>query len=96
MVGKPVNPKCGLLVECVGNRHDDSFVAVFLAGWWRFIKGLFGMQLVEVEVAAASALVLVAYSASYCCTLYSSYFLRSQLIGTDFLASIKQEPLRVF
>ena len=24
MVGKPVNPKCGLLVECVGNRHDDN------------------------------------------------------------------------
>ena len=24
MVGKPVNPKCGLLVECVGNRHDDT------------------------------------------------------------------------
>ena len=24
MVGKPVNPKCGLLVECVGNRHDDK------------------------------------------------------------------------
>ena len=24
MVGKPVNPKCGLRVECVGNRHDDN------------------------------------------------------------------------
>ena len=24
MVGKPVNPKCGLRVECVGNRHDDT------------------------------------------------------------------------
>ena len=24
VVGKPVNPKCGLRVECVGNRHDDS------------------------------------------------------------------------
>ena len=23
VVGKPVNPKCGLRVECVGNRHDD-------------------------------------------------------------------------
>ena len=28
MVGKPVNPKCGLLVECVGNRHDDTVVVV--------------------------------------------------------------------
>ena len=26
VVGKPVNPKCGLRVECVGNsRHDDSY-----------------------------------------------------------------------
>jgi len=24
VVGKPVNPKCGLRVECVGNRHDDK------------------------------------------------------------------------
>ena len=24
MVGKPVNPKCGLRVECVGNRHDNK------------------------------------------------------------------------
>ena len=24
VVGKPVNPKCGLRVECVGNRHDDN------------------------------------------------------------------------
>ena len=23
MVGKPVIPKCGLRVECVGNRHDN-------------------------------------------------------------------------
>ena len=25
MVGKPVIPKCGLRVECVGNRHDNSY-----------------------------------------------------------------------
>ena len=28
VVGKPVNPKCGLLVECVGNthfRHDSAY-----------------------------------------------------------------------
>ena len=24
MVGKPVVPKCGLRVECVGNRHDNK------------------------------------------------------------------------
>ena len=31
VVGKPVNPKCGLRVECVGNRHnviDPSFYSV--------------------------------------------------------------------
>ena len=24
MVGKPLNSKCGLRVECVGNRHDNT------------------------------------------------------------------------
>ena len=24
VVEKPVNPKCGLRVECVGNRHDNT------------------------------------------------------------------------
>ena len=31
VVGKqqPVNPKCGLRVECVGNRHHDDAQAVY-------------------------------------------------------------------
>ena len=28
VVEKPVNPKCGLHVECVVNRHDPSFYSV--------------------------------------------------------------------
>ena len=24
VVGKPINPKCGLRVECVGNKHDNK------------------------------------------------------------------------
>jgi len=26
VVEKPVNPKCGLRVECVGNRHDNRLL----------------------------------------------------------------------
>ena len=29
MVGKPVNPKCGLRVECVGNRHDQGWGKIY-------------------------------------------------------------------
>ena len=32
MVGKPVNPKCELRVECVGNRHDDNEVKLVNLG----------------------------------------------------------------
>ena len=30
---KPVNPKCGLRVECVGNRHDNTTPVKFLVKW---------------------------------------------------------------
>ena len=37
MVGKPVNPKCGLLVECVGNRHDDNYLNYCISLYFDFL-----------------------------------------------------------